>query len=144
MGYIIGIDFGMRRVGVSISDLNKKIAFPLTVIEHKDKKNIFKKIGDLIKGKDIEKFVVGLPLRTDGKISQIQELVVDFIDDLSNKFNIEVVSWDERYTSVIAKNVLDFGNVKRKNQKKVIDKISAQLILQSYLDYLQNTEDNNL
>jgi len=139
MGYIIGIDFGKRRVGLSISDLNKKIAFPLAVIDKKENHRMLDEMNNLLKDRDIDTFVVGLPLRTDGKVSQMQELVTDFTNRLKGFFHKEVVSWDERYTSVIAKNVLDFGNVKRRNQRKVIDKISAQIILQSYLDYLQNS-----
>ena len=137
MGCIVGIDFGMRRVGISISDLNKKIALPLAVIERKNKTMILDEISKLIKDMDVERFVVGLPLRTDGKKSQMQKFVTSFISELEKFFNIDVVGWDERYTSVIAKNTLTSGNVKQKKQRKIIDKISAQLILQSYLDYLQ-------
>ncbi len=136
MGYYIGIDFGKRRIGIAISDLNKKIAFPLTVIDRKNVNNIYDAINDVISDRQIEKFIVGLPIRTDGKDSKFANSVINFSNKLRETFNIDVVEWDERYTSAIARNVLDFSNVSRKKQRKVIDKISAQIILQSYLDYI--------
>ncbi len=136
MGHFVGIDFGKRRVGVAISDKDKKIAFPLTVLDRKEHKDIFSALKEVLKDRVVEKFIIGLPLRTDGKDSKIVDSVMDFSKKLKAFFNVEVVEWDERYTSAIARNVLDLNNVNRKKQKSIIDKISAQIILQSYLDYI--------
>jgi len=136
MSILIGIDVGTKRIGISISDGKKKIAFPLMVIERENNSYGLKKLKDLIKDKDVETFIVGLPYKNDGNLGEQGEKVLQYIENLREYFSIQVIPWDERYTTVIAEKILLNDNIKRVKRKNVIDKIAAQLILQSYLDYI--------
>lgn len=138
MSIFVGIDFGESRVGVAVSDDRKQIAFPLGVIKREKGSFGFNAMKKLLEGRDIESFVVGLPVRTDGTVGVEAERVHVYIESLSGVFHKEVVTWDERYTTVIAANVLKEGGG-TKDRKKAVDKLSAQLILQSYIDHLKNT-----
>ncbi len=136
MGQYVGIDVGENQIGLAISDSGKKIAFPLAVIKRENKSYCFNKIKKLLSGKDVEAFIVGLPVRSDGKYGQEVEDIHNYVDSLKNYFHYEVILWDERYTSVIAEKYLIQTDVRRKKRKEVIDEVAAQIILQSYLDFL--------
>jgi putative Holliday junction resolvase len=134
----VGIDVGDSRVGVSISDENKTIAFPLAVILRENNSYGFNKIKTLLKEKKIKAFVVGLPVRNDGTLGIQGEKVMKYSNSLKEYFNVEVISWDERYTTVIAKKSLLETNSKLEKRKKAVDDIAAQIILQSYLDHINS------
>jgi len=138
MSYYVGIDFGELNIGVSISDENKKIAFPLAVIKRENGSFGFRKIKKLLENKEIEAFIVGLPLKTNGTLSEQGNKILEYTEILKNYFNKDVITWDERYTTVIAENALRTIKTKRKKRKNIIDKVASQLILQSYLDYINN------
>jgi len=136
MGHYVGIDVGENQIGLAISDTGKKIAFPLAVIKRENKSYCFNRIKKLLSDKDVEAFVVGLPVRSDGKYGQEVENILNYVDSLKNYFHYEVILWDERYTSVIAEKYLIQADMRRKKRKAMIDEVAAQIILQSYLDYL--------
>ena len=136
VGYYVGIDVGDSRVGVSISDENKTIAFPLAVVERKNNSFGFNKLKSILFGKKIDAFIVGLPVRSDGSIGRQGEKVIKYSKSLKDYFNTEVISWDERYTTVIALKSLIETNSKLEKRKKAVDDIAAQIILQSYLDHI--------
>ncbi len=129
---IIGLDIGTKRIGVAISDEECIIARGLNSIE-RDGKEI-EKIKELIKKYNVEKIVYGLPLRMDGSISAQTEIVVSFISKLKNEVSIPLLPWDERLSSKQAETILIEADISRKKRKKLIDKLSAQIILQNYLD----------
>lgn len=135
-GRYVGIDVGDSRVGVSISDENKTIAFPLAVIERENNSYGFNQIKKLLNEKTIDAFVVGLPVRSDGTLGKQGEKVKKYFNSLKEYFNVEVISWDERYTTVIAKKSLLETRSKLEKRKKAVDDIAAQIILQSYLDHI--------
>jgi putative Holliday junction resolvase len=82
--------------------------------------------------------VVGLPVRNDGTLGIQGEKVMKYSNSLKEYFNVEVISWDERYTTVIAKKSLLETNSKLEKRKKAVDDIAAQIILQSYLDHINS------
>lgn len=136
MAYYVGIDVGDVRVGLSISDKTKKIAFPLNVINRENNSFGFNKIKKLLEGKEVEAFVVGLPIRSNGVLGEQGKKVLQYIESLKSYFPYEVITWDERYSTALAEKYLLESKIKRENRRKLIDKVAAQVILQSFLDNL--------
>ena len=138
MGRLLGIDYGTKRTGFAITDEMKIIATALTTISTH---NIDNFIEDFItKNNDIESFVIGFPLDLKGNFTDNTNHVKGFIKRLNNKYpNIPVYKIDERFTSKIAKHSILTSGVKKKirRDKKLVDKVSATIILQNYLDYSQ-------
>ena len=129
----LGIDFGIKKSGVSISDSNKLISFPLETIETK---NLLDYIKQISIDENIEIVVIGKPLRLNNEIHDLEEQIVKFIKSLKNYLpNIQVERIDERFTSKISKQIIINSGLGKKNRrdKLIIDKISASLILESYL-----------
>lgn len=137
--FIIGIDFGRHRIGVAVSDSGKKIAFPLDVIRRENMSYGLKKLKRLIDDREIDSFVVGVPYRENGKLGAEGLEVLEYIESLKKYFQVSVVTWDERYTSLIAESAMLSDDVSRKRRRAVIDKLAAQIILQSYLDSLHHS-----
>jgi len=139
MAKFIGIDYGMRRVGIAISDDSGKIALPLKTIEGND--FIFlNSIKEIIAEKGIEKIVLGLPLNLSGEESPMSQKVRKFAEKL-NYNEMTIIFWDERLTTTEAHRALHEMNKKPSHHRKDIDLISATLILQSYLDSINPIED---
>jgi putative Holliday junction resolvase len=136
--FIIGIDFGQQRIGVAVSDSEKKISFPLDVIHRENKSYGLKKLKRLLNDREIESFVVGVPYRENGELGAEGLAVLEYIESLKEYFQVSVVTWDERYTSLIAESAMLSDDVSRKGRRAVIDKLAAQIILQSYLDSTQH------
>ena len=129
----IGIDYGKKRTGISISDYDKIISFPLETVETKNLINFLK---DLTKKEKIEKIIIGKPLKLNNKIHALENEIVDFIESINRVFpNISIHRVDERFTSKISNKILNQLETKKKIRmdKSIIDKISASLILESYL-----------
>ncbi len=138
MSRILGIDFGLKRIGLSVSDPTKTLASPLPTILND--KNSIKKICEIINKYEIEKVVIGYPVNMNGSKSEICELVDDFISKILEKINIEIIKRDERLTSYIAQQqILESVKSKKKRQdKSLVDQFSARIILQEYLDEIKN------
>ena len=129
----IGIDYGKKRTGISISDYEKIISFPLETVETINLLNFLK---DLTKKEKIEKIIIGKPLKLNNNIHLIENEIVDLIKSINKSFpNITIHRVDERFTSKISKKILNQLETKKKIRmnKSIIDKISASLILESYL-----------
>ena len=129
----IGIDYGKKRTGISISDYDKIISFPLETVETPNLLNFLK---DLTKKEKIEKIIIGKPLKLNSKIHALENEIVDFIESINRTFpNISIHRVDERFTSKISNKILNQLETKKKIRmdKSIIDKISASLILESYL-----------
>lgn len=135
---ILGIDFGETRTGVAICDETQILASPLCTIQEKDKDKLAEKIIELSNLKNAKKIVLGYPKNmngTTGKSAKNVEYLQKKLQEFSK--NLEIILWDERLTTVCAqKNFMILGK-KSIKYKKYIDKASACLILQNYLDYLQ-------
>ena len=134
MGRILAIDYGQKRVGLAVTDPMQITANGLdTVLSHE----IFDYLQHYIAREPVEKFVVGLPKQMNGIDSASMQYIKPFVTGLLRKFpDIELVYVDERFTSVLAhKTMLDAGLKKKDRQnKELVDKISATIILQSYLE----------
>jgi putative Holliday junction resolvase len=129
----IGIDYGLKRTGVSISDYNKVISFPLDTI---DTSTLIIFLEDLIPNENIEKVIIGKPLNLNNQLHELENDIVEFIESLQSVFpKIVIERVDERYTSKISSFIIRQSGVNKKSRmnKSIIDKISASLILESYL-----------
>ena len=134
MAKALGIDYGKKRVGIAISDSLQIIASALTTIETKQ---FFLFLIELLQKEEIDRFVVGDPKNLDGTATDSTEMTEKFVEKLSKKHpQIPIERIDERFTSKIAKqSILDAGIKKMKRRDKaLVDKVSAAIILQSYLD----------
>ena len=129
----IGIDYGKKRTGISISDFNKVISFPLDTIETK---NLIFYLKDLIVNEKIEKVVIGKPLKLNNKLHELEIDIIQLIKSIKSIFpKIIIERIDERFTSKISSLIIRQSGINRKSRmnKSIIDKISASLILESYL-----------
>jgi putative Holliday junction resolvase len=138
MGRIVGVDYGTVRLGVAISDESKIVARVLTTLlaEKKIEATADKLLQELSK-LDVEQIVIGLPLRMNGKMGPMGDEVQHFVELLKTKLPYPVVLWDERLTTVQADRLLRESNLNRKKRSKVIDSMTAVILLQSYLDSLR-------
>lgn len=135
---VIGLDYGSVTCGVAISDETLLIASPVETIRYKTMEELLTKLDIYFNKYKIDKIVLGNPINLDGSISTRSELTLLFKDKLIKRYNKEVIMMDERLTSVIVNNMLIMGNTSRENRKKVVDKLAASVILQSYLDRSNN------
>ena len=134
----LGLDLGSKTCGIAISDRTGLIATSLEVIRYNDYDELINKLNNIVISKNVDAFVLGNPKNLDGSLSKRSEITLEFRDILLNKFNMELIMQDERLSTVEAERMLISNNTKRKNRKKVIDKIAATIILQSYLDRRNN------
>ena len=135
---VIGLDYGSVTCGVAISDETLLIASPVETIRYKTMEELLTKLDIYFNEYKIDKIVLGNPINLDGSISTRSELTFLYKDELIKRYNKEVIMMDERLTSVIVNNMLIMGNTSRENRKKVVDKLAASVILQSYLDRSNN------
>lgn len=123
------------RIGAAISDPSRIIAQGLGVwkAENDEWLNDF---DECLKKFNPSLIVVGLPVRTDGKISSMSEKILTVIENLKSKYpELEFTTWDERFTTIIAQQTLISADVSRKKRKKNVDKIAAVLILENWLEF---------
>ena len=131
----LGLDLGTKTLGLSISDRTSTIASSLEVIRYNDYEELFTKLDVIVYTRKIDAFVLGNPLNLDGSMSKRSEETLEFKKLLESKYpNKEVFLQDERLSTVEAERMLISNDTKRKNRKKIIDKIAATIILQAYLD----------
>jgi len=134
MGKLLAFDYGSKRTGVAISDETGILAFPLTTVSTSD---LFEWIEEFLKKETIKNFIVGLPLRADETPASIEAQIKGFVRKLRQTYpNIPVKRHDERYTSKLAFDAMLQAGVpmKKRRDKALLDKISATIILQSYIE----------
>jgi putative Holliday junction resolvase len=142
---IMGLDYGSVTVGVAISDELLITAQGIETIHRKQENKLrqtLARIEELIKVYDVERIVLGYPKNMNNTIGERAIKSEEFAERLRNRTGLEVILWDERLTTVAAHQILDLGDVKVKDRKKVVDKIAAVLILQGYLDLLSQQREN--
>ncbi|GEN31015.1 putative Holliday junction resolvase [Cerasibacillus quisquiliarum] len=133
---LIGLDVGSKTIGVAISDALGWTAQGLTTL-HWDDNDIHSADEDLakiIKEHGVGKAIIGFPKNMNGTIGERGEACIRFSDHVEKTHHIPTELWDERLTTMAAERVLLEADMSRKKRKKVIDKMAATLILQSYLD----------
>ena len=137
MGRLLAIDFGTKRIGLAETDPLQIIASGLDTVENK---KIFEYLDVYLKREQVDEFIVGEPKRMDDTPSESEQYIKPFIEELEKKYpNIPVKRMDERYTSKMAfQTMIDSGiGKKARRNKGLVDKISATIILQSYMESQQ-------
>ena len=130
----MGLDYGKARIGVAFSDLSSTIASADHIRKSQGEESDLEYFANLIKEKSVDKVVFGLPLNADGSESEMSQVVRGFAGRLSKITGVEVCFQDERYTSYEAEEYLKEAGIKWEKRKELLDKVSAQIILQNYLD----------
>ena len=127
-----------KTIGVALSDPLFVTAQPFETIRRTKAKADIDRIEEIVKEKDINQIVVGLPKNMNNTMGPQSMKVISFVDLLKKRFDIEILYEDERLTTVQSEGVLIDMNVRRENRKKQIDNIAASFILQSFLDRRSN------
>lgn len=140
---ILGIDYGLTRIGLALSDETKMIAMPLQILLASKKseqtvQSLLNTIEEISKKYQciIDEIVIGLPLMMSGKTGIQADEVKHFVELFAKSCPIPVKTWDERLSTVQADRALRESNYNRKKRTKFVDTVSACIILQSYLDSL--------
>jgi putative Holliday junction resolvase len=135
MSRIMGIDYGLKRIGIAMTDILQIVAIPFGTIESISiKKNVLK-ILDIAKSNNVCVIVFGFPINMNGSESEMSEIVRKVIERIKFFSDIKIATVDERLTTAQAERVLiDEYNVSRKKRKRLKDKIAAVFILQTYMD----------
>lgn len=132
---ILGLDVGEQRIGVALSDPLGWTAQGLCTLERsQEEEKDVNRLNQIIKEYEVEKVVVGLPKNMNGSLGPQAQKVQDFAQKLEAVCGVAVIFWDERLSTVLAERTLLDADVSRKKRKRVIDKMAAVVILQSYLD----------
>lgn len=134
---IMGLDYGSKTVGVAVCDPLGITAQGIETVTRKDEDKLRKtlaRIEALIAEYQIETIVLGYPKNMDDSIGERALKTEEFRDMLTRRTGLPVVLWDERLTTIEANEILMDCGIRREDRKKVIDKIAATLILQSYLN----------
>lgn len=133
MDKYLSLDVGEVRIGVAISDTSKKFAFPYETIDRKKIKAIYR-IKDIVREENVSKIIVGLPKRLNGE-NQIQvEKIEKFVEKLKKVLKIDIIYYDERFTTKLAETHLKNTNKSYKEMRKTVDMVAANIILENFLN----------
>lgn len=141
---ILGLDYGSKTVGVAVSDPLDFTAQGVEIIRRKSENKMrqtLARIEELIAQYQVEKIVLGLPKNMNNTLGDRAEKSLELKETLERRTGLPVVMWDERLTTVSANRVLMETGVRRENRKEHVDEIAAVFILQGYLDYLANKNE---
>ena len=133
---LMGIDPGKVRIGISISDEDRKIATPHTTVIKDDFKSLFIKLEGIIKEFSIEGIVIGKPLNLDGSLSSSTQSAIDLAKNLSKNITLPITMWDERLSSEGSFKMMRYLNVNSSKKRSLLDENSAAYILQGFIDFL--------
>jgi putative Holliday junction resolvase len=131
---ILALDHGTKRIGVAVSDEMKMIATPLEFILAEPFAPFLERLKQLIREKEVELILVGLPRNMDGSYGPAALKVQEFVAVLKETIAVPIKLWDERLTSAQANRFLIAADVRRDKRKEKVDKTAAAILLQSYLD----------
>lgn len=131
---ILALDHGTVRIGLALSDELKMIASPLEYLPAEPLQDFLERLQSLVREKEVEQIIVGMPRNMDGSYGPAAEKVLKFIEHLRTAVAVPIRVWDERLTSTQANRMLIQGNVRRQDRKQKVDKMAAAILLQSYLD----------
>lgn len=133
----MGLDYGSKTIGVAISDELGLTAQPVETIERNSENKLRKslaRISEIVKEKNIQKIVVGLPVNMSGKRGERVTRTLEFVEKLKLRVEIPIVMQDERLTTVEANEILSESGVKWEERKRYIDQIAASIILKEYME----------
>lgn len=142
---ILGIDYGEARVGTAITDsLNITAQGLETIKRNGSDKTILRRLDEILEQYEVDTIVVGMPLNMNGTISERAKITEQFIHKLKCKYNkIKIETVDERLTTVEAHKTMNFLDINKNKKKNIVDTISAVYILETYLNKLKNSLENN-
>jgi putative Holliday junction resolvase len=132
---VLGIDLGAKRIGVAVSDRSGTIATPLTVVQRSG--NVaadHRRIAALVAEEEAERVVVGMPLSLDGSMGPAARAAAAEAEVLASVVGVPVETYDERLTTVSAERSLMEARMRAEARRRVVDKVAAAVMLQSWLD----------
>jgi len=138
---ILALDVGEKRIGLAVSDPLGITAQGLGVLTRKNRQADLEQLLEVARKWQVQKIVVGLPRHMDGRLGSQAPQILELAETLGKTLGVEVVTWEERLTTVEAERVLLQADVSRKRRRQVVDQLAAVLILQNYLDHLQQHRD---
>jgi len=140
----LGLDFGEKTIGVAVSCSLNLIATPLEIIRRENEVSIkksIKRLEELIKELNINTIILGYPKNMNNSEGPRALKTVEFKERLLRNFKrINVILWDERLSTVVAHNNMKLMGLDNIERQKIVDKVAASIILQSYLDYINNKQ----
>jgi putative Holliday junction resolvase len=138
---ILALDVGEKRIGLAVSDPLGITAQGLEVLIRQDHASDLERLVKVAREWRVQLIVVGLPRHMDGRLGTAAPKILELAEVLKKTLGVEVVTWEERLTTVEAERVLIQADVSRRRRRQVVDQLAAVLILQNYLDHchLQGT-----
>ena len=133
---LLGIDPGVKNVGIAICDENKKVATPLKIIQKSKFQKLLKEINEIIEENHIKGIIIGNPINMDGSLGKSSQSASDFAKNISNNIAIPIALWDERLSSEGSFKIMKALETNVSNRVKKLDKNAAAFILQGAIDYL--------
>ena len=142
---ILGIDYGDARVGIAITDeLNITVQGLETIQRNGSDRIVLRRLDEILEKYEVDTIVVGMPLNMNGTISERAKITEQFVHKLKCKYNkMKIHTIDERLTTVEAHKTMNFLEVNKNKKRNIVDTISAVYILETYLNKLKNTLQNN-
>ena len=140
---VLAIDFGMKRMGLAVSDALGITAQGLPTLQRGRLKDDLEKIRELTEEYSVERIIVGNPLGHSGGETTMSRRAGEFAARLRRRVNCPVDLWDERLTSVEANRALRETGLSAGKRQQAVDRVAATLLLQSYLDFLSNERSRN-
>lgn len=141
---IMAIDFGLKRIGLALSDPLFTFAYPYKTIANDHL--VWDNINSIIKEMNVFKIVLGYPLKEDKSKTHVTDSVIKFGNKIKSKYKMDVILWDESYTSEMAKEIIvkSVSKKSKRRDKGLLDRNSAAIILQEYLDENRINKKNAL
>ena len=133
---VLGVDLGETRTGVALSDDLRMLAHPMETIASKSQKTVAQRLQRIVAERQVKCVVVGLPRQMNGTLGPAAENAQRFVEKLRSLVSCEVVTWDERLSTVEAERLLREAGKKTRETRSIRDQVAAQIILQCYLDRL--------
>jgi len=143
-GRILGVDFGIRRVGLSVSTLDQTIASPLSIYTRCHEQQDARYFIKLLEEYQIRAIILGLPIHVNGNEGQKAREARQYGQWLGRISRLPIDFWDERFTSAAAEDFMIAVDLTREQRKKRVDMVAAQILLQSYLDHRLKHRETSL
>lgn len=130
---ILAIDYGTKRIGIAITDPLNIFAYPLTTLQNNS--DFFKSLKSILQQYKVTKILIGIPIKEDGTEAKLLNKITELKNEIENKFNIQVILVDERYSSEIAKQriIETVKSKKKRRNKSLLDMNAAAVILEDYM-----------
>jgi putative holliday junction resolvase len=141
VGRVLGLDVGLRRIGIAVSDPLGITAQGLETLQRKNKRQDFERLAQIIREYDVKEIVVGLPLRMSGAQGTQAGKMQEFAEELRKRFKRPVHLWDERLTSAEANRLLRETDLSIEKRGKAVDRMAAVLILQGWMENRSRPSD---